>query len=344
MNGKDRFGKMNGEIPKGDQAGMNSSRARNRTVMLTPEMTGQVRSLLSSSEDSSFRESDISGEEEKGDGFTAPVQSNSIDDILNAKFEDEDGFKALSKIKELEKTDRASQSDRAPQSDRASQATGHFGGRSGTLTDLSRLIDAPKGADAVKQSINNLLSIGRESMPEPERRSEEKKSEDRATGFHARPKIFEDRNVAVSQTQTSHNQSALVSVNNTASHNIKNVKVPTSRIIGFLISFDKTDNGEILEIREGRSHISSKVSDQDELIVIEDPTISALHAVIKASGNGDVLLLDQLSEHGSGVMHQGSHAEEDAAGVTVKIFHGDVVRLGRRYFIYCGVPKLDIRG
>jgi pSer/pThr/pTyr-binding forkhead associated (FHA) protein len=112
--------------------------------------------------------------------------------------------------------------------------------------------------------------------------------------------------------------------------------------VGFLISYDKDDNGEIIEVRVGRWLVSSKKSKEENQIFIDDETISPMHAVLKVSNFGDIQVMDQLSDSGSGILRINSVGELDASAAPVRLQHGDLIRFGKRYFVFCGVPKMQI--
>lgn len=116
-----------------------------------------------------------------------------------------------------------------------------------------------------------------------------------------------------------------------------------ARIRGFLISFDKDEFGEIYELREGRSIVSSNPSNQGVVITIVDESISTPHAVFRIGKEGQVLILDQLSENGTGVIKSGLDNEIEALGSPVELRHGDIIRFGARYFVFCAVPKIAIQ-
>ncbi|OVE80337.1 hypothetical protein BVY02_00480 [bacterium J17] len=115
-------------------------------------------------------------------------------------------------------------------------------------------------------------------------------------------------------------------------------KPRTSKIIGFMVSFDKEENGEVFEICAGRWLLTSRPTDHGEFILINDETISPLHAIIRATSEGKVQVLDQLSEFGTGVTKQGEDEEVEVAGSMISVEHGDIVRFGKRSFTIVMVP------
>jgi hypothetical protein len=116
---------------------------------------------------------------------------------------------------------------------------------------------------------------------------------------------------------------------------------PTSRVVGFMVSFDKNEFGEVFELRVGRWLVSSKMADQQPCIVIDDESVSPLHAVVRATKDGKIQVLDQLSEYGTGVISVSETEERDATGSMVNIQHGDIVRFGERRFLICMIPAGD---
>jgi len=116
---------------------------------------------------------------------------------------------------------------------------------------------------------------------------------------------------------------------------------PKSRIIAFLISFDKNRHGEIFELRVGRWIISSRPIEHGEHILIDDETISPLHGILRITEEGKIQVLDQLSEFGTGVTPFGSTDETEVVGAMIAISHGDVIRFGKRRFMTCVVPTIE---
>jgi hypothetical protein len=108
-----------------------------------------------------------------------------------------------------------------------------------------------------------------------------------------------------------------------------------------MVSFDEDSNGEIFEIRAGRWLVTSKPTDHGDFILINDESISPLHAIIRATAEGKVQVLDQLSEYGTGLFRAGTEEEEEIAGTMAAVSHGDIVRFGKRHFTVCMVPGKD---
>ncbi len=172
----------------------------------------------------------------------------------------------------------------------------------------------------VSQKFNNVSSV---------RPKEEKKLMDNSKqGFSFNPKNAVNNNVTATATASTNN-------------GIKPVtRQRRGKIIAFLVSFDTEPNGEIYEIAAGRWLITSKPSEHSDYILIEEDTISPLHAFIRAMENGRIQVLDQLSEYGTFVTAPGSDEEEEIAGAMATLEHGSVVRFGNRRFVLTLVPPI----
>jgi len=116
-------------------------------------------------------------------------------------------------------------------------------------------------------------------------------------------------------------------------------QAPKTKLLGFLVSYDANALGDVYEIRAGRWVISSRATTSSEYILIEDETISPLHAIVRGTPQGAVQILDQLSEFGTAVIRNGSDAEEEVVASMITVAHGDVVRFGKRYFTVCMIPE-----
>jgi hypothetical protein len=310
-----------------------ASRARNRTVMLTPEVTDQVRALLQTPENIRPQ---VEEDNDEGSNSYSTLETTSpatgynynptlVFDKRPQTFEsdftpvkDFSGFKDESITTPQPRNTRESgkiSTQAATQPVKEDQ--------SGTRTNLKT-----QGKDVTQTYFNNYqaerggtLSTTRDSRPELHKPMiSEAVFHPSKTKAHAT--FNEERNVLAKETAKRHHS--------------------TSRIIGFLVSFDESEGGEVHELRVGRWLVSSNNVNQKDTIIVEDDSISPLHAVVKVFDKGDVQILDQLSESGTGVLKQGSMNEEDASDGVILITHGDVVRFGKRYYVYCAVPRIQI--
>ena len=115
--------------------------------------------------------------------------------------------------------------------------------------------------------------------------------------------------------------------------------VQKNPLIGFLVSFDKDPAGEYHELRSGRIIITSDEVGLGNHLVIQDETVSPMHAILRVSPSGEIQVLDQLSEHGTSIRRFGSTEEEQLSGDKSTIDHGDVIKFGKRGFILCIICK-----
>lgn len=113
------------------------------------------------------------------------------------------------------------------------------------------------------------------------------------------------------------------------------VWVPKTRLVGFLVSFDRSPTGEAFELRSGRFSVSSKATGQPNTLVIEDDTVSDAHAVVRVSPRGEIQVLDNLSQHGTRIKRFGSGEPLEISGEKASLEDGDVVSFGSRSFEIC---------
>lgn len=111
---------------------------------------------------------------------------------------------------------------------------------------------------------------------------------------------------------------------------VATAEMQAGRLFGWLVNYTDS-NGAAVEIREGKFFISSKSVKPNDL-VIDDPTISAPHALLNVSASGGLLVQDLMSERGVHVRRKGSDTyrrEEEVVTVT----HGDWLRFGDVEFL-----------
>ncbi len=111
-----------------------------------------------------------------------------------------------------------------------------------------------------------------------------------------------------------------------------------SKVVGFMVSYDKDPNGWVCELRVGRLIVSNQASPTDNTMVLEDDSVSSMHAIIRVGSKGDVQILDQLSESGTRIKRFDSEEEEVLSGERATISHGDTVTFGQRKFYIMLMP------
>jgi hypothetical protein len=103
-------------------------------------------------------------------------------------------------------------------------------------------------------------------------------------------------------------------------------------IVGFLVSYDQNSDGEVFEIRTGRIIVTSDNSSPGNLIHIADESVSPSHAVLRMTPEGELQILDQLSEFGTKIRRCNSDEVLQLSGDKSTLFHGDVLQVGNRKF------------
>jgi hypothetical protein len=112
-------------------------------------------------------------------------------------------------------------------------------------------------------------------------------------------------------------------------------------LIGFLVSFDSGPQAEYFELRVGRRVVTSDAQAPGQNLVIDHPTVSPMHAILRVAPNGTVQVLDQLSEHGTLISRAGSTEVETLSGEKSSLNHGDRIQFGERLFTVCLISKVD---
>lgn len=114
-----------------------------------------------------------------------------------------------------------------------------------------------------------------------------------------------------------------------------------SVLVGFLVSYDTNPNGTIFELRSGRVIVTSEPAGNGNYLLINDNTVSPMHAIMRITTGGEVQVLDQLSEFGTRVQRFGSEEEEELSGDKSSLEHGDVLKFGNRKFHVCIIARGD---
>lgn len=290
--------KSDSKEPTSNQKSNITSRARNRTVMLSPEMTGQVRAMLYKGNDSQQTTDFNKG---GSNDWSRPEVGKSV--VSNPVVSNSPRGEEISKVEEPSTRSADPAPVPSPEEGLNPRATGKMN---------------PDFLNQVMSSIKQIPMERREPVA-------------------AAPVVASMVSVAAPVAPSNFATSGPKVRVNAAVEEPKKV-APTSKLIGFLVSFEGNEFGEMFEVRAGRWLITSRPTDQGEFIFINDPSVSPMHAVVRVTKEGKVQILDQLSEHGTGVKKVGSDEEVDVAGSMVTVEHGDMVRFGNRNFVVCLVP------
>ena len=98
-----------------------------------------------------------------------------------------------------------------------------------------------------------------------------------------------------------------------------------SPIVGFLVSYDKNTTGDVYELRGGRLIVTSEAAAAGNYMLVEDATVSPMHAIMRISANGEIQVLDQLSEHGTTFRRFGAKEEQELSGDKSSLELGDLI-------------------
>lgn len=287
------------ETPDGsERRGDAASRARNRTVMLTPEMTGKFRAKLTREE-------------------TDEQPRNPLNDLLPDL--------GWGSPESEESAPRAETPFAAP----AQRAAEEF-------------VPVGRSPRESKEDAFGGFSRGERGLPQRDKTP---------TGKFSRAELTEGRGLLEAAAAPSAGAGLTAGMRATRAAGSEEIpmpmaapkpapvqELPKSKIIGFLVTFDKSEFGEVYEIRAGRWLISSRHTDYGQYILIPDDTISPLHAIIRATADGKIQILDQLSEHGTALKRVGEEEETELSGAMTTAAHADEIRFGQRRFVVCLVP------
>lgn len=106
-------------------------------------------------------------------------------------------------------------------------------------------------------------------------------------------------------------------------------------LVGFLVSFDHNPNGDSFELRAGRLIVSSELGAPGSYLILDSESVSPMHAIMRISNQGEIQVLDQLSEYGTRIRIFGSGEEIELSGDKSTVEHGDIVQFGDRTLFVC---------
>jgi hypothetical protein len=306
---------------------LSASRARNKTVMLSPEMTGQVRALL---QEGGFSENTADNWKSSG--------SSPIEDFLPPLTDWETPSPADKSAGEKDREGKQSHADSGPtgkfgrsEIDEMIDPRTHQEEKRNSLFDPMTSISAPPRTGSMTRAFQVPPSFGEQEPEQPSKAAQPSFTVNRAASVGGGARSGGSAGGRAPRTPVDAAPGRNAPVASTAER---------TKVVGFLVSFDNDKNGEIYEIRTGRWLITSRPTDHGDYILINDETVSPLHAILRATKDGKVQVLDQLSEHGTGVRRVGASGETEVAGSLETIGHGDLVRFGQRHFVLCVVPEV----
>lgn len=384
----DVFGKKREPLdlsrPLEDERGQSVSRARNRTVLLTPEVTGQVRSRLQEEEPVSAGAQDPVAEmlppvrwDRPGTGsalVTPPTATPAADSAKAAvpftpeRFEsvaptsESDLRRATGKLATSPTLPPLTPANSGPASTRERAPTAHMTMQSrpaapvtpgatpaspaASVAPVTKAPTAP-AAPAASAGTRSDLKPWEQLLTDtnPSQSGQVKAAAPKAVEPAAPVKAErQPTQTPMKEAPIKEEQQMNASAQSmTAPQRTQVTPKPASgKIVGFLIGVSADGSSEVVELKVGRWLITSRPTDHGEYILLDDPTVSPLHAILRVTKDSKVQLLDQLSEHGTGVTHAGKTEEEELTGSMVNVNHGDLIRFGQKYFVACVIPAVKL--
>lgn len=249
------------------------SRARNRTVMLTPDITGEVRARLAQD---MMRNEGVQETSEE-DAFYSPITARSDEESSS------DSFRPITPAR-----------DENPAREELKPAQPKFQHHREVLTEQK--VVKPQAASS--HTSEGALGVREGEMP------------------------LATRSPVASQS---------------AAYRIRQgiIWSKLSPIMGFLVAYDADDNGEFFELRQGRLIITSEPPATGNFLVLDDESVSPMHAIVRLAHFGELQILDQLSELGTRIVRGDSGEEEVLSGEKGTVYHGDTLIFGEKKFSVC---------
>lgn len=281
-----------------------TSRARNRTVMLTPEMTGHMRSKMMDAPPSS-------GGSDWGDAPQETFGGRLIGHDSKSEDENEDWTRPI---------EPATFSD--DDGDEKEESAGH-----------QEMSWTPAASQDTEEHSESQYTNGYHEVD----RMEEQDIEDNepfvstTNGYHAPVAPPEPK---VARTPPSTPRQLQVQQDAGSSHEKMSWKQVTP-LAGFLVTFDNDSNGSYLPLRTGRIIVTSEAEGSGNMLLIQHETVSPQHAIMRVGSGSSVQVLDQLSESGTRIIRAADGSEELLSGEKATLHHGDIVFFGERKFHVC---------
>lgn len=115
-------------------------------------------------------------------------------------------------------------------------------------------------------------------------------------------------------------------------------------LLGFLVTYDRNRLGDVSTLRSGRMIITSTPQTTGNYLLIDDTSVSPLHAIMRITASGEIQVLDQLSESGTFIRRFGGDEEIELSGDKSFLEHGDVIRFGERSFHVVMIVRSEQEG
>lgn len=287
-----------------------TSRARNRTVMLTPEMTGHMRSkMMDAVPNGKGSDWEDSPQETFGGrliGHDARAEDDGADwtrPIEPATFSDDDNGG----------DDDATEHQGMSWTPSAAGATGE-----------GEVYSNGYHSDAHSSEIDDDVDDNAPFIP--------------TNNGHQAPRTAP----AASRRHSSHENptNPPLTMEQGSAHEKMSWK-QTTPLAGFLVTFDNDSNGSYLPLRTGRIIVTSEVDGSGNVLLIPHESVSPMHAIMRVGSGSSVQVLDQLSESGTKIIRAADGGEELLSGEKASLYHGDIVFFGERKFYVCLIHQSD---
>lgn len=292
-------------------------RARNRTVMLTPEITGKVRARLSRANDM----------EERDTGSFGLPESDNVQQV------DQNYEKANGEVEETIYMD---------------SSVAAFPDNSRNLSSSQASNPISRENHEVSSSLNedrsgrrSTASLTREPEPYTPQRREVPSSVNLKLG---RPSEIESSlpNPDRSQFKPVFGGEEDLEESSVEEESFQEDVIIWSKItpvVGFLVSFDNDPHGQVLYIRSGRALVSSEVPNGGNFLFLNDESVSPMHAILRVTEDAQIQILDNLSEFGTTIVRAENGEEVALSGEKAMVQHGDLLRFGKRTFSVCLIGR-----
>jgi len=310
------------------------SRARNRTVMLTPEITGEVRNAIGKAEEDDFvKPGQIAKQSEKKllESKVEPEKTRIEKQSTGLRF-----GKSINRSRTTKISREELESVIKPNAPKPVESADGF-----NLPQPS----VPKSFDPLTSLAPPSHSRGQQNQKNPKSRNPiaqraAVQTNMRTSNVPTQEMLLPNDSV-VGQNIPSTNSQAM-NIQPTKEKKVEHLSAykGKTKIIGFLISYDKDENGEVFHIRKGRKLITSRPTEHGQYMLIEHPSVSPLHAIIRTTKDNKIQIMDQLSEHGTAITRLGSNEEVEVAGGLETVENGDILRIGEIRFLVFLLPNI----
>ena len=300
-----------------------ANRARNRTVMLTPEMTGQMRARMTggdyeptgpmvnqgrighNSPDSGWEDTPRNGNNGRMQSLEAPPVEDDEPDWTRP----------------IEPAIMSDSGDSSSGDETGSDAPSWAPPTTGFRAESSVPRVVRNGQAPFSGSTND--NVGEEYSPPFQAQYNDYQSQE--------PERHSDSRPSSEPVRQSNVQPILAAGNRPEEVFWKTL----SPLVGFLVTFDNDPMGAYTELRSGRLIVTSEREATGNCLVISDSSVSPMHAIMRVTGGLTIQILDQLSENGTRIRRFGSDDEELLSGEKSTLSNGDVVIFGERKYHVC---------